>query len=450
MVIMVKVALLTTLDCLPPMYGLVPVIVNQLKMLSKYHDDEVGLFIMEGSEAKKDWRGMPPNIKLEPFVPFMHLYDYAAEGSPKQEFDVPAEGIHHDGINRNETNFDKQVRLIVDSLENRLMYYDVVITHDIMFQGWFLPHNAACRIVGGHYPKIKWIHWCHSGPSIWGPSLTKGVNKYRFSGMQNSIFVSPNEAMAPGFAKMYNVPRNLIKVVYHIFEPTSFFKFNPISTALVEKHNLLNADVLAVWATRIDHLQGKGIPFAVNFMANLNRLCNAKLMFLNSWSSTDAGRNSIKAIRKIADEKGLPPENLGFSSELDEKWENGVPPEVVHDLLQISNLFIFPSSSETFSYSLAEAAVSKNLLLLNQNLEVMTELAGDTAEYVKTMSDYAGKKITEDYKDGEDGYCAARADEVWTQIKTNKVLMAQRRWLRDFRAQSIWEEQMKPLIEGKW
>jgi hypothetical protein len=265
---MVKVALLTTLDCLPPMYGLVPVIINQLKMLAANHDDEIGLFIIEGSETRKDWAGMPPNIKLEPFVPMMHLYDYA-QGTVEQECDVPAVGIHHDGINKNETNFKKQVRLVVDSLEDKLRYYDVVITHDIMFQTWFLPHNAACRIIGGHYPNIKWIHWCHSGPSIWPEIHRRGVHKYRASGMMNSVWVSPNHSMASGFAKMYNIPLNMVKVVHHIFEPEQFLRFGPVSRQLVQKHGLLDCDVLAVWATRVDHLEGKGMPLAVNLMEQL-------------------------------------------------------------------------------------------------------------------------------------------------------------------------------------
>jgi len=448
---MVKVAVLTTLDSLPPMYGLVPVIVNQLKMLSLYHKDNIGLFIMEGSEARNDWKGMPPNVKLEPFVPFMHLYDYAVMNSPEQEHDVPAVGIHHDGANNNQTNFKKQVQLIVESLEDKLRGYDVVITHDIMFQGWFLPHNAACRVIGGRHPNIRWIHWSHSGPSTWPLSAQKGPNKYRFSGMENSVFVSPNASMAPGFAKMYNIPLSLVKVVYHIFEPTNFFKFNPISTALVNKHKLLDCDVLAVWATRIDHIDGKGIPLAVNFMAQMNKVCSAKLIFLNSWSSTPEAKEKIQRVKSIAETKGMPAGNLCFSSELDPKYENGVPPDVVHDMLQISNLFVFPSTSETFSYSLAEAAISKNLLLLNGTLTVMRELAVDSAEYISGVADWGGVRTDVHYDAGsEDGYCIGRAEEIWKEISGNKVLMSQRRWLRDFRTKNIWETQMKPLIEGDY
>jgi len=305
-------------------------------------------------------------------------------------------------------------------------------------------------VIGGRHPNIRWIHWSHSGPSTWPLSAQKGPNKYRFSGMQNSVFVSPNQSMAPGFAKMYNIPLSLVKVVYHIFEPTSFFKFNPISTALVNKHRLLDCDVLAVWATRVDHLEGKGIPLAVNFMSQMNKVCSAKLMFLNSWCSTPEAKAKIERIKNIAAEKGMPPGNLCFSSELEPKYENGVPPDVVHDLLQISNLFVFPSTSETFSYSLAEAAISKNLLLLNGTLTVMRELAVDSAEYISGTADWGGIRTDVHYDAGsEDGYCIGRAEEIWKEISGNKVLMSQRRWLRDFRAKNIWETQMKPLINGE-
>ena len=84
-------------------------------------------------------------------------------------------------------------------------------------------------------------------------------------------------------------------------------------------------------------------------MAKLNRFCDAKMLFLNSWSNTPESKAKIGGIKGHAIEKGIPRENIIFSSEMGPQWEKGVRHEVVMDMFQIANLFVFPSMSETFS-----------------------------------------------------------------------------------------------------
>jgi glycosyltransferase involved in cell wall biosynthesis len=443
---MTKVALLTTFQNMPRQYGVVPVVENQMSVLSKFHDDETALFVVEGAENHPDFKRAPENIKVKGHVPMLHLYDYQS-GTKKQTHKVSAKGKHRPGTNKNLTNFDKQFKHLVHNLEDELAEYDVIITHDIMFQTWFLVHNAAVREIGRKHPEIRWIHWCHSGPSRWEDKHIKDVHKLRFSGMRNSVFISPNHSMASGFAKMYNVPLERIKVIYHIYDPTKYFR-HPLSTELVEKHDLLSPNILVVWPTRIDHLASKGIPLAVNLAAKLGQLTSTKMLFLNSWSSSEQSKTNIAKIKSMAENHGMDLRNLIFSSEMGKEYENGVPPEVCRDMEEIGNMFIFPSISETFSYALAQAAAAKNMLAINENLTVMKELVEDRGEYIANHSEWGGERITVKYDHGIETYCRGRAKELWDQMQVYKPLMQQRHVFQTFTASAVWHKQMKPIIEG--
>ena len=72
---MKKVAVLTTFMDLPSGYGLVPVVLSQLKMLVE-NGYTPGFFVVKGFEKHVDAKRVPKGVELKPFVPFMHLFDY--------------------------------------------------------------------------------------------------------------------------------------------------------------------------------------------------------------------------------------------------------------------------------------------------------------------------------------------------------------------------------------
>ncbi len=458
---MKKVAVLTTLMDLPASYGLVPVILSQLKMLVAAGYTP-GLFVVKGFEKHVDAKRVPEGVELKPFVPFMHLFDYGT-GTKRQKHHVDGKGAYGGKGKPPKTNFDKQVNLIVSKLDEELAKYDVVITHDLVFQTWFVPHNAAIRKIAENHPEIRWIHWLHSGPSA-KPKGLKYPHTLRHSGMPNAVWVSPNNTMAPKFAEMYDVPLKRIKTVYHVFDPVRFFDMHKQSVELIEKHDLYTPDVLCVWATRIDHPEGKGMFKAMRLLGALNKRCDAKMLFLNSWSNSPKMKANLQRIRDEAIKHGVPRENLVFSSEMGESWERGVPWKVVRDMMWIANVFIFPTQTETFSFAMLEAGVTKNLLVLNEDLGVMTELAGDRAEYIKAGAEWGGTKWTTEYQPDEKTYWAEKAEKLIARLGlidytcehcgknlgnfgAVKPLMMSRHVLKTYNMTWIWKNQLETLIE---
>lgn len=455
-----KVAVLTTFRSLPSGYGLVPVVLSQLKMLVNHGYTPV-FYGEENFGRHPDRERIPEGVEFRPRVPFVHLFDYQP-GRPIQKHDVDGVGEHHPKGNR--TNWFKQVDYIAEVLEPELKEFDVVITHDIIFQTWFLVHNAAIRAIAEMHPEIRWIHWLHSGPSP-RPGRVKYPHSLRFSDMPNSVWISPNETMCRKFAVMYDIPESRLKVVYHVFDPVRFFDMHPWSVKLIEEHNLYDPDVLAVWATRVDHPTAKGMYKALRLIGGMNEHASATMLFLNSWSNSPSAKANIKALKKAGEKFGIPPERLIFSSEMGKEWERGVPWKVVRDMLMIGNLFVFPSVSETFSFAMIEAAATKNMLILNEKLEVMKELAEHRADYIEGNSEWGGEKITTNYHPDEDAYFREMAikhlarlgkvsyrcehcDKPLGDIGTYKPLLQSRHVLKYFNEGWIWENQLKPLIEG--
>lgn len=433
-----RVAVLTALADLPRSYGLVPVILNQLEQLVD-NGWKVDLYTQSVfTEKHPDAKLLPRGVTMCPNVPFVHLYDYQ-DGSVVQSHNVDGVGKH------NVTNFYKQIKYLEEGMEPFIKDYKHIITHDLVFQSWFVPHNQAIRNIAERHPDIKWIHWLHSGPSARPSSITY-PSTLRYTPFPNSVFVSPNETMATKFAVMYDVSKKDVKTVYHTFDPVEFFGMHPWSSEMIKKYNLIDCDALAVWATRIDHLGGKGMHHAMHLLGKLNQLGNVKMLFLNSWSNSQGAKDNIRTLKAEATNWGVPKENLCFSSEMGSEYELGVPKQVVRDMLMIGDMFIFPSQSETFSFSMIEAAATKCMLILNEDLKVMTELCGDRAEYFKAGANWGGEQITTTYDAGDSAYWLGKAKEYWETFQKNKTLQQHRHVLKVYNKDWVYKNQLEPLL----
>ena len=464
------VAILTTFDHLPRGYGLVPVVLNQIKQLTS-HGWEVGFYTQAGFEGHIDSGDVPDGCELIPRVPFTHLYDYLP-GTKLQKNQVSGVGKHKPGGNI--TNFKRQVKLIEKELEDWLPEYPVVITHDILFQTWFVPHNQAIRNIGKRHPEIRWLHWLHSGPSP-RPANVKYPHTLRHKRMDNSLLISPNDTMRQKFAEMYDVPLNMVRTVYHTFDPFEFFDMHPLSVEMIKRYKLHSCDGLVVLATRVDHIRNKGMYETIHLVSQMNRFANIKLLFLNSWGADPKSQRNISILKAEADKWGMPKENLIFSSEVDKKYENGVPRQVVKDMMMIGDMYVSFSKTETWSLAKDEAAACKNMLILNEDLEVYKELMDDRADYAPTGFDWGGKKDTRHYwgpegdKEPEDPklFWRERAQDLLSRLgfrdyscehcggNLGKIgaynpLRQHRHLLKYYNSDWTYRHQLQPLLLGDW
>lgn len=265
--------------------------------------------------------------------------------------------------------------------------------------------------------------------------------------MANSVYVTANEGMRSTFAIMLDAPKTLVKCVYHAADAETFYGFHPVTIELLKRHDLFSPDVVCVWPVRFDQPRAKNLERAIYFIGQMNKIGSAKLVFANSWSKDR--EPLIANLRRTAEQWGLSKENLIFTSELGKKYVDGVPRQVVHNLFEIGNLFVNPSQCETFGLIKLEAALCKNYLVLNEDLEVDRELMGDTTDYIGFGSHCNMKKVKRKYEPDEKTFLLEQAQRVYNEIISCKPLVAHKHALRHFSEKHIWKTQFKTLIEGE-
>ena len=437
---MKKIAILTDFLDLDMQYGLVPAVLNQLITLKgKGYDPH--LFVVEGTENEEiapSIKLLPEGIKVKPLVPFMHLYDYQY-GTKEQKHSVSPLG-EKVGNKPAKTNLKKQVKLAQKCLEEELSQYDIVIEHDMLYQTWKIPYNQAIRNIGKNHPGIKWVHWCHSAPSA-RPHNLPYPHDLRFTPMPNSTWVTMNDAMRSGFALQYSVPIDKVKTIYHTIDYPAHRRFHPLSTEIWKTHQLWKPELIVVAVSRFDHARAKGNYDVAEFVRELKKLTSVQLIYVNSWSHTDKAKKAIEQMKEIV------PDAV-FTSEFGKDYETGVPHEVVVDMFDLANIYLLPSQSETFSFTMAEAALGKNLLAVNADLSPLVELMPlEVATHIPWGSDWGGEQVKRNYQPNKELFMYDRAKELYEEYKKNRSLLAHRRALRTFSPEAVWDKQYKPLIE---
>lgn len=412
-----RVAVLVVSGDLEPQYSLTTVVTDQLTSLAQA-GYAARLVALEG------FVGTPPRgVDVRACIPRETLVDYQLGVAEAPEF-------------------ESQVRRIARAIHDHLRDVDVCITHDLMFQTWFLPHNAAVRRVGARLPALRWLHWVHSAPSE-RPDGVGYPHVLRFSGMDNARLVYLNHCDAPRLAAMYAVPESDVCVAYNSRDPRSFFAFSPLTTALVERHGLLDADIVAVYPTRLS--PGKQPAVAIKLVGALKRLGRTVcLVFCNSYSNGPDEKRYIQRLRGIAETAGLEQNELVFTSACGREYELGVPPAVVRELFQVGNVMILPSLSEACSLVLLEAALTKNLLVLNEDFPAMPEFVGPNALYFK----FSSTRRTTTYHPDEAAYFTECAQRIVAELAGDKALGAFTRVKQTFNRDWIFRQQIEPLLRG--
>lgn len=404
-----QIGVLTTFVKFSQQYSLCSIVKEQIEVLEKNGYD-VTLIAIEGCEF--------PNAKKIRYM--SHVYLGATLQEVKKDFEAKVNDIY--------TSYN---RVLTD--------FHVILTHDIMFQSWFLPYNAALRRFAKDYPQIRWLHWMHSAPSARPNSLTY-PDSLRYSEMVNSIWITMNYTDLPLIAKMYNIPEANVRVVYNSRNPQNFFDMAPLSKQLIEEHDLLAQDILMVYPLDITRFISKGGKKAIKLLNSFIRLGKkAKLIFCDAWANTEKQKTVVKSHSS---------KYVIFTSSY-KGYELGVPKQVIRDLMLISNVFFIPSVSEGCSLIMLEAALTKNLIILNEDFPPSREFGEiNHALYMKLSSERGRIKVTTTYSD-ENAYYEKKAKEILVSLDNNPALKFNRKVLQKFNADWIFKNQLEPLIKEK-
>ena len=360
--VMSKVAILTNFAEFHPGYSLTGIVSDQARMLSRY-GHEVYIYVTEHFSEKYP---SPKDAVIEKKIPARDLRDYRSQ---------------------NEISADHRVMSgqISTILQQDLVSFDFVFTHDWIFTGWNLPYALAIKDASQKLkqtnPKLRWLHWIHSVPSLrldWWDIRSYGP-------MHRIVF--PNKTDQIRVAEQYRALPNWVKVIPHIKDLRSWFDFHEETCRLIDDFpSIMQADVVQVYPASADRLHAKGVKEVICIFSELKkRGLSVSLLIADQWATGRQPRQNVEHYEEIARRNGLVVgKEFMFTSRWDyEKYGTGLPKRMLRELWQCSNLFIFPTKEESFGLVSPEAALSGGVLLvLNKSLLMQLEVNGFTGLYL--------------------------------------------------------------------
>jgi Glycosyl transferases group 1 len=329
----------------------------------------------------------------------------------------------------------------------------VVITHDLIFLPDYVKHNVACRRIAEERPSIHWIHWIHSATSpntliqeraMYGDKYKELLN----SKFPNSIVAYPNAYDIPRVAVNYSYEEDEIFEVPHPMDPTE--GMHPIVKRLYDEEQLWKPEVIMIYPVRLD--RGKNCDMNVRFMRGCKDIdIDSKLIFCDFQSTGDDKVTYREDLKRLADELGVG-DRVVFLSEFDPNAHLEVPKQVILDLFTLSNVFLMPSKSETYSLITQEAMSRGNFCILNHDFAPFRQIYGKNAIYRQFSSNIAFNgydgEITTTHSD-EQAYFKDMAVNVKYWLVHDKTISS-KTWTRTERnLDTVFKKYLEPLLYGE-
>jgi glycosyltransferase involved in cell wall biosynthesis len=351
-----KIALMTNFQEFTPGYSLTGIVKDQAEMLAKY-GHEVHLFVNDQYNGEK----FSDDVILEKKIPFSHLKDYRT-------------------IKDLTPDHKMLINTTAEILRRELADYDFAYTHDFVFTGWNLPYGMACKEASPDLPNLRWLHWIHSVPSAgsdWWDIKSFGPHHR---------LVFPNATDRIRVAEQYKGMMDDVRIIPHIKDIRTWFDFSEETRKFIDHYPaVLNADIVQVYPASVDRLEAKRVREVILIFSKLKTMgVSVCLVIANQWATGTQQKQDVEKYKKIAARNGLiNGEEFIFTSDFEApKYDVGIPKHMVRELLQCSNLFIFPTREESFGLVVPEAALSGGVLLvLNSSLPAQLEISGHTALY---------------------------------------------------------------------
>jgi glycosyltransferase involved in cell wall biosynthesis len=434
-----KVAIFTTFSSISEAYSLNRVVQDQIKMLLR-HDYEPTVIVAEGFEPKGIYADERVTIERIASVP---VYNEV----------------------KKDASFDEDVKMLTTMLEGILVDIDVVLTHDVIYQNAALKHNFAARKVAEIYPKLKWLHWIHSATS---PVTLANLRPYFqdeylstiAKPFPNSKYIFFNHYSIPRVAQNFNVSEDLVSVVHHPSDLKDVLGLTDEVDDLCRNKNIYAADAICVYPIRLD--RGKQVEHVIKTMASLKEFDLKVRLIVVDFHSTGGDKLEYRDhLKEIAIDWGLNSDELIWTSEAREDWHVEIEHKHVMALMRLSNVFVMPSVSESYSLVTQEAGLNKVVAVLNFDFPPFRDIFGPNAIYRKyssnidimngmdgnTNTNYGpGNAAPEERKSHERRYHIETAGQVAAKLRGYKDL-ALSVFLRKYRnLDYVFKHELEPLL----
>lgn len=385
---MKKVCVLTTLYEADSGYSVTSVIETQIKVLLAHHYEPIVLVRENFKSGRSFWQ--PHNIDVRPVLP--HNLDT-----------------------------ERSRAILVGNLED----VNVCITHDIFLINDYANLGRAVMRYAETRQDLVWLHWLNSVPT--GRHDTPP-----------GYLIYPNSHDLGRVCSVYGLAGQEYRAkacrAAHAMDPLDVWQYSPLTRSLLSKFDLLAGEIAVVYPTRMN--RSKQIDKAIRLLAGCQKAGYEVRLLVCDWQS--GGREFQEYMNELADLAG----SLGlagkvaFTSRLDDSCNQGVPRQTVQELLDLSNVYIHPSSIETYSLNTHEAFLRGLLVIANFDFQPARELWGDKCIYF----DFGSETVTRTYSPDEQTFWNDEAHRLITELRQNRALWARTQARREWTPEKMWKE----------
>jgi hypothetical protein len=443
-----KVCIFTNFFNFDEAYSLIRVTEDQIKMLTM-HGYKPVVIVSESFEPKGAFAHKDVELRKVPNVPC------------------------HNEVKKDKT-FDEDVNGIAKALKKHLKDIDVCITQDIVYKPSELKYNFAARRIAKDFPKIRWLHWINSATppitlnSLMGMFTDEYLNLMKIP-FPNSYYVFFNKISEGVIAKNFNVSQDQVRTVHHPSDLDEVYGVEDKNLKnFIKKRNIYDADAICLYPIRLD--RGKQVEYPIKTMAKLKELGMSVRMIVVDFHSTGGDKVTYRdELKAMGIDWGLTPQELSFTSEFCEEWRGSVPHKVVLALFRMSNVFVMSSVSESYSYITQEAALTKNVIVLNQDFPPFRDIFGPAAIHRKYSSNwdllagfdeavgegkhsktgYGPASISDDERVTYEGmYHKDTAGMIANRLRNDPAMAMQIRTRRLRSLEYVFKNELEPLLYG--
>lgn len=423
-----KIVILTCFKSLSPTSSLVHVVASHIDMLLTHHY-QVHLILCEGYHIEE-----APAIYHDPRLTIGEL--------PLSDGDEPFSLLdYYDPLQPIPPHFNHWLATIKSFLVENLKDCQLCMLHDIHYQPTASLYHLGLQQALPYYPQLPLIAFTHSYP-YFRPSILSPEALPHFTPLPHTYYVYPTQSGLCALSEQYGIPEALCRCVYH----PCLFLSTPQVQALSQQIDLFSPDLLVIYPARLTPAKKQDKIISLLGALKLASQLSVTLIFCDTLSDTPEALSYKQSLYETAHHYGLTSKEVFFTSDLG--YIHGLSHESILELFHLSNLFILPSLSESFSLILLEAATKGNFIVYNENVPALSELGsllhGYPMHWEAREDHYT---ISPTYQPSEASYYGYHACLILKAMLGCSPLWAKTQIRKRFNTAWIWHHQLEPLLK---
>ncbi|MEA1976311.1 MAG: glycosyltransferase family 4 protein [Chloroflexota bacterium] len=309
----------------------------------------------------------------------------------------------------------------------------VCLAHNVLSLHFNLPLTAAIHQLIDDGIPTRFVAWNHDFSWTDPAQQNKMHDGFPWDLLRKPrdelTYVVVSDDRRTELAKLLGLRKSRVRTIPPGVDLSRFFRLRSTSREIINKFDLLEADLLLLLPTRITEL--KNIELGIQVVASLHKLgCDARLIVTGPPDPHDARKGSyLKQLKALKKRLEIEEEVIFLSMQDMESSELlRVSDDVITDLYQVCDVLFFPSKSEGFGIPLLEAGLAR-----------IPVFCSDIPPFHESAKDYVNFLQVEDEP-------LEIAQQILDVLAQDETYALRQRVLSQYRWRGIMDQHVAPLI----